>query len=209
MIKHMNSRRIEAFSDGVLAIIITIMVLEFKVPKGGGLVMLKTLLPIFISYVLSFIYIGIYWNQHHHLFQAVDNINGKIMWANLNLLFWLSLIPFTTSWMGQNQFTLWPVILYGIILMMCAISYSLLTKFLLKLHHKESALVKAITKTKKELFTLFIYAAAIPLAFVNPFISLVLYFAVAVYWFKPDGRIEEEMIDPEQPFTEGDEVIPE
>ncbi len=189
----LKSNRLEAFSDGVLAIIITIMVLEFKIPKTTELSSLAPMLPVFVSYILSFITIAIYWNNHHHLFSAVETINGKVMWANMMLLFWLSLLPFATAWMGENNFTKWPVFVYGLIVICCGLSYFLLTKALMKIHDNESALVLAITKNKKEQFTILIYLCGIGACFFNPFIALGIYFIATLLWFIPDRRIEQEM----------------
>jgi uncharacterized membrane protein len=182
--------RLEAFSDGVLAIIITIMVLELKVPHGDDLPALYSLIPVFISYVLSFIYIGIYWNNHHHMFQAAQHVNGPILWANLHLLFWLSLIPFVTGWMGENHFAARPVSLYGLVLLMAAIAYFILSRALIKRHGQDSTLAAAIGNDFKGKASLFIYAAAVPLSFINPWIAFGLYVLVAIIWFIPDRRIE-------------------
>lgn len=189
----LKSNRLEAFSDGVLAIIITIMVLEFKVPKATELSALIPLIPVFISYALSFIIIAIYWNNHHHLFIAVESINGKVMWANMNLLFWISLLPFATAWMGENNFTKWTVFIYGVVLLGCGIAYYILTLTLIKIHDKESMLVTAINKNKKEQITTVLNLAGLGCCFINPYISLVIYFGVVILWIIPDRRIEEEM----------------
>jgi uncharacterized membrane protein len=189
----MNKSRIEAFSDGVMAIIITIMILEIKVPHQNTIGSLQPLIPVFISYVLSFIYVGIYWNNHHHMFQATKNINGKILWANLFLLFWLSLIPFATSWVGEQHFSTIPMSIYGFILLMCAISYTLLQNKIMKLEGKESVLYQAVQKDKKGKLSLLFYILAIPLAFVSPWISGLLYIAVALIWIVPDRRIEKQI----------------
>lgn len=189
----MHKGRLEAFSDGVLAIIITIMVLELRPPHEADLVSLKPLLPKFISYVLSFIYLGIYWNNHHHLWQAVKHVNGRVLWANLHLLFWLSLIPFVTSWMGENNFAQMPVLCYGVALIMAALAYYLMVLALLACHDKESTLVKALGNGNKERLSLVLYAAAIALSFINPYIALILYAVVAVIWFIPDQRIEKAL----------------
>ena len=186
----MKKGRLEAFSDGVLAIIITIMVLEIKVPHGGNLNALKSLIPVFLSYVLSFIYIGIYWNNHHHLFQAVKQISGSILWANLHLLFWLSLIPFVTGWMGENHFSETPMALYGVVLLMAAIAFTILQKLVLSEHGADSLLSKALEKGVKEKLSLFLYVLAIPSAFVNPWISAAIFIIVALIWIVPDKRIE-------------------
>ena len=186
----MNKGRLEAFSDGVLAIIITIMVLEIKVPHGGNLNALKSLIPVFLSYVLSFIYIGIYWNNHHHLFQAVKQISGSILWANLHLLFWLSLIPFVTGWVGENHFSETPMALYGGVLLMAAVASAILKKLVLSEHGADSLLSKALEKGVKEKLSLVLYVLAIPLAFVNPWISAAMFIIVALIWIVPDKRIE-------------------
>ncbi len=191
----MSSARLEAFSDGVLAIIITIMVLELKVPHKDDLYSLKPLLPVFLSYVISFIYIGIYWNNHHHMMAVVEHVNGKVLWANIHLLFWLSLVPFATGWMGENNFTLWPVALYGILLMMAAIAYYILAQALIKLHGKNSTLAKAIGRDQKGIISLVIYALGVALCFVNSRISLALYALVAVIWLIPDKRIEKKIME--------------
>ncbi|MDQ6610073.1 MAG: TMEM175 family protein [Bacteroidota bacterium] len=186
----MRKSRLEAFSDGVLAIIITIMVLEMKVPHGSELASIKPLLPVFFSYVLSFIYIGIYWNNHHHMMQVVEQVNGRILWANMHLLFWLSLVPFVSGWMGENNFTTWPVVLYGAVLFMNGVAYYILERYLVQLHGKASLLAKAVGKDPKGILSVFIYLVAIGLAFVNAWISLGLYALVALIWIIPDSRIE-------------------
>jgi uncharacterized membrane protein len=182
--------RLEAFSDGVIAIIITIMVLELKVPHGAALDALRPLFPVFISYVLSFVFIGIYWNNHHHLLHAAGKVNARILWANLYLLFWLSLIPFVTGWMGENHFATLPVALYGTVLLMAGLAYFVLARALAAHHGKDSKLAMALGKDTKGIASLIIYAAAIPLSFVNPWIAFGLYVLVAVIWFIPDRRIE-------------------
>jgi len=189
----MNKTRLEAFSDGVLAIIITIMVLELKIPHGTDLAALKPLLPIFLSYVLSFIYIGIYWNNHHHLLQATRQINGKILWANLHLLFWLSLVPFATGWMGENHFAPLPTALYGVVLLGAAIAYELLEHLIIKHHGSDYVLAEAVGKDWKGKISLAFYIAGIPLAFVNQWIAGALYIAVAAIWLIPDRRIESKI----------------
>jgi uncharacterized membrane protein len=187
----MQKTRLEAFSDGVLAIIITIMVLELKIPHGTEWDALKPVLPSFISYVLSFIYLGIYWNNHHHLLHTVKHVSGSILWANLHLLFWLSLVPFTTGWMGENHFETIPVALYGIMLLMAAISYYILQLQILKKHGgKDSVLARAIGKDLKGKISPGIYVVAIISAFYNPKIAGMLYVLVAVIWLIPDNRIE-------------------
>jgi uncharacterized membrane protein len=186
----MRTGRLEAFSDGVLAIIITIMVLELKVPEGTDWAALRSLLPVFLSYVLSFIYLGIYWNNHHHLFQAAEQVNGRVLWANLHLLFWLSLVPFATGWMGENHFAAFPVALYGVVLFCAAIAYFLLSQSLLAHHGKESTLARALGRDFKGKISVVIYAAAIVLSFLQPWLAIVLYVAVAIMWLMPDRRIE-------------------
>ncbi len=186
----MGKGRLEAFSDGVLAIIITIMVLEMKVPHGDTLQALKPLFPVFLSYILSFVNIGIYWNNHHHLFHAVHQINGKVMWANTHLLFWLSLMPFVSGWMGENHFAAWPTAIFGFDLCMCGIAYFILVRALIGLHGKTSVLAKAIGNDVKGKISVVGYAAGIALACVNGWISLALYASVAIMWVIPDKRIE-------------------
>jgi uncharacterized membrane protein len=186
----MGKGRLEAFSDGVIAIIITIMVLELRVPQGGDLSSLKPLIPKFLCYLLSFIYLGIYWNNHHHMFHAVKEVNGGSLWANLHLLFWLSLIPFTTAWMGENNFTKWPVVFYGFVLFMDAIAYTILSETLIHNHEKNSKLAMAIGKDFKGKLSLALYALAIIVAFKYESISLALYTIVALIWLIPDTRIE-------------------
>ena len=186
----MGQGRLEAFSDGVIAIIITIMVLEMKVPHGDGLATLKALIPVFVSYVLSFVYVGIYWNNHHHLLHAVRHVSGATLWANLHLLFWLSLIPFVTGWMGENHFHALPVALYGVVLLMAGFAYTILVRVLVRHHGHESALARAIGRDFKGKVSLAAYVAAIPLAFVHEWIAMALYLAVAIMWLVPDRRIE-------------------
>jgi uncharacterized membrane protein len=187
--------RLEAFSDGVIAIIITIMVLELKVPQGANFAALRPLIPVFISYVLSFIYLGIYWNNHHHLLQAVRYVNGRTLWANQHLLFWLSLIPFVTGWMGENHFATIPVALYGLVLFFAAIAYFILTRTLISHHGKDSTLAIALGRDTKGKGSLVIYFVAIPLAFVNSWLACALYFLVAAMWLIPDRRIEKNLIN--------------
>ncbi|HHF7366439.1 TPA: TMEM175 family protein [Legionella bozemanae] len=189
----MKTTRLEAFSDGVLAIIITIMVLEIKIPHGDTFASLISLGPIFLSYLLSFIYIGIYWNNHHHLFTAAESISGKVLWANLNLLFWISLFPFATGWMGENHFTATPTSFYGIVLLMAAISYSILVHTLILHEGKESLVSKAIGNDFKGNISIVLYALAIPLAYVYTWIAQILYVIVAIIWFIPDKRIENKI----------------
>lgn len=191
----MNKGRIEAFSDGVIAIIITIMVLELKTPHGETLHALLPLLPVALSYVLSFVYVGIYWNNHHHLFHAVKQVRGGVLWANLHLLFWLSIIPFVTSWMGENHFSQWPVIMYGVVLLMNALAFILLSKILVIQAGPDSTLAKAVGKDRKGAISLAIYIVSVGVAFVNPTISLALYTLVAIIWFIPDRRIERVLLN--------------
>ncbi len=189
----MTKSRLEAFSDGVVAIIITIMVLELKVPHGSDLIVLRPLIPVFLSYVLSFVFLGIYWNNHHHLFQAIKHVDGRVLWANLHLLFWLSLIPFVTAWMGENHFTSWPVALYGMILLFSAIAYFILTRALLSIHEKDSVLAIALGSDFKGKISLFLYALAIPLSFFKSWMACLIYVSVAILWLVPDRRIEKTL----------------
>jgi uncharacterized membrane protein len=186
----MTRGRLEAFSDGVLAIIITIMVLDLRPPHSGNLNSLQPILPNFISYALSFTYVGIYWSNHHHLFQAVKGVNGKILLANLHLLFWLSMTPFATAWLAQVGISTWPVALYGLVLLLSAIAYTLLTMALISHHGRESVLAKAIGSDFKGKLSLGLYLTGIILAFVFPWASYILYFVVAIIWIIPDRRIE-------------------
>ncbi len=186
----MHKGRLEAFSDGVIAIIITIMVLEMRSPHGADIEALKPLIPVFLSYVLSFIYLGIYWNNHHHLLQAAKHVDGRILWANMHLLFWLSLIPFVTAWMGENHFASGPAMLYGVVLLCSAIAYTILVRALLARHGKDSVLAVAIGSDIKGNVSIAIYAAAILMAFKCPAISCALYALVALIWLAPDTRIE-------------------
>jgi uncharacterized membrane protein len=186
----MTKGRMEAFSDGVLAIIITIMVLELRVPHGTSLLALKPLLPVLVSYVLSFINVAIYWNNHHHMLQAAHKVNGSVLWANTHLLFWLSLFPFVTAWMGENNFTTVPVALYGMISMMAGIAYYFLAHCLIDLHGRDSSFSKAIGNDIKGKISVIIYAIGIGLSFIQPFVGLALYFLVALMWFVPDKRFE-------------------
>ncbi len=190
----MTKTRLEAFSDGVVAIIITIMVLEMRAPVGSQPGALRPLLPVFLSYVMSFIFLGIYWSNHHHLLQAVKHVNGPVLWANLHLLFWLSLTPFVTNWMGENHFAAWPVALYGVVLLCAAIAYFILTRTLLSLHGKDSDLATALGSDFKGKVSMVIYAAGIPLAFVNSWLAGALYALVAIMWLVPDRRIEKTLV---------------
>jgi len=186
----MKKGRIEAFSDAVVAIILTIMVLELKVPHEASFEGLKPLIPIFLSYVLSFIYVGIYWNNHHHMFMVVKKVNGAVLWANMHLLFWLSMVPFTTAWMGENHFAAAPVALYGFVLLMNGIAYYILVNSLIKHHGEESVLKKAIGSDIKGKLSVVVYAIAIPCAFFNVWIAGSLYILIALVWLIPDLRIE-------------------
>jgi uncharacterized membrane protein len=187
----MGKGRLEAFSDGVIAIIITIMVLEMKVPHGAAWSDLNKLGPVFLSYVLSFANVGIYWNNHHHMLHAVKRVNGAILWANMHLLFWLSLMPFTTGWMGENHFAALPVALYAFDLLMCAVAYTVLQGRIIKLHGGDSALAQAVGSDVKGKLSVAAYVAAIPIALLGwPWVAGALLIAVAVIWFLPDRRIE-------------------
>ena len=190
----MSRSRIEAFSDGVFAIIITIMVLEFRVPHSSDWQELKNLLPVFLSYILSFMFLGIYWGNHHHLMHTANKVSSGIIWSNLNLLFWLSLIPFATGWMGENNFTRNPVIAYAVLLLMCGASYTFLRKSIEKHHNKESGIFKALQKLKvKEYISVISYSASIGFAFINSYISGVIFLFVAIIWIIPDKNIEKAL----------------
>ena len=189
----MTKGRLEAFSDGVIAVIITIMVLELKVPHAVELSALKPLLPVFLSYVLSFIYLGIYWNNHHHLFQATEQVSGGILWANLHLLFWLSLFPFATGWMGENGLAAIPTAVYGFVLLMAAIAYYILECTIIAKEGRDSLVAQAVGRDWKAKLSLVLYLAAIPLAFVSPWIAAGLYVFSALLWLIPDRRIEREL----------------
>ncbi|MBK8611688.1 MAG: DUF1211 domain-containing protein [Chitinophagaceae bacterium] len=195
----MGKGRLEAFSDGVLVIIITIMVLELKVPHGSSPEDLKPLIPVFFSYVLSFIYLGIYWNNHHHMLHSVHKVNGRILWANMHLLFWLSLTPFTTAWMGENHFETWTVALYGFVLFMAGLAYFILAKSLVRAHGKESLIAQALGKDWKGMLSVILYIVGIGLTFINPWIGFSIYILVAVMWFIPDKRIEKKMYENQPP----------
>ncbi len=186
----MKTGRLEAFSDGVLAIVITIMVLEMRAPEETSLKGLLEVAPVFLSYLLSFIYLGIYWNNHHHLLQVTQKVNGKILWANLHLLFWLSLIPFATSWAGENYQTSEPIALYGLILLMAAVAYWLLEIQLIKFHDENSPLAKITRRGNKEHLSIIIYVLSIPLAFLNSWLSIACFLGVAILWIVPDRRLE-------------------
>ena len=186
----MKKGRLEAFSDGVIAIIITIMVLELKVPQTAGWSALAAVTPGLVSYVLSFVFVAIYWNNHHHLMQCVDRVNGGILWANCHLLFWLSLIPFVTGWIAVNHFATLPVALYGVVLICAAIAYFILVRALIKLHGNDSLVAVAMGRDLKGKISVVVYAVAIPLAFVNPLWGFGLYVVVALAWLCPDPRVE-------------------
>ena len=189
----MQKNRLEAFSDGVLAIVITVMLLEMKVPSGAGLDALRPLLPLFLSYVLSFLYVGIYWNNHHHMMHVASTVNGAVLWANLHLLFWLSLVPFVTAWMNTNHFASAPIALYGCVLLMAAIAYYNLARCLAATDGHDSTLAAAFGRDVKGLVSILIYAIGIALSFASPWIALGLYVLVACIWFVPDRRIEGRM----------------
>jgi len=191
----MEKNRLEAFSDGVIAIIITIMVLEMKVPHGDDLAALKPVLPVFLSYVLSFIYVGIYWNNHHHLFKATKRVSGAILWANLHLLFWLSLFPFATGWMGENHLASTPTAAYGLVLLMAAMAYWILQRGIIAQQGRESLLATAIGRDWKGKLSPTLYLAAIPLSFVNPWIANGIFVLVATLWLIPDRRIERLLVN--------------
>lgn len=185
----MSTGRMEAFSDGVIAIIITIMVLELTVPHETDLAALRGVVPIFLSYVLSFIYVGIYWNNHHHLLRVVQRIDGRALWANLHLLFWLSLVPFGSAWLGENNFAAWPAALYGAILTFAAIAYFILTKALIAANGGDSVLATAIGHDFKGKISIVLYLVAIPLAFINEWLACAIYVLVAIMWLVPDRRL--------------------
>lgn len=189
----MSKGRMEAFSDGVIAILITIMVLELKVPREADLAALLPLVPVFLSYVISFLFLGIYWSNHHHLLQAIKHVDGRVLWANLHLLFWLSLIPFVTGWMGENNFAPWPVACYGVVLLFAAIAYFILTRVLIALHGRDSVLGTAVGRDFKGKVSIVIYLSAIPIAFVDSWFACALYILVAVIWLIPDRRIEKTL----------------
>jgi uncharacterized membrane protein len=189
----MTKGRMEAFSDGVFAVIITIMVLEMKAPNGASLSALQPVLPDFLTYILSFVFVGIYWNNHHHLMQAAQHVSGGILWANLHLLFWLSLVPFVTAWMGQTDFAAWPAALYGMVMLFAGTAYFILTRSLIAHHGKDSTLAASIGDDRKGKMSLAVYAVAIPLAFVHPWIACACYVGVAIMWLIPDPRIEKAL----------------
>lgn len=186
----MGKGRLEAFSDGVIAVIITIMVLELKPPHGSEPAELLGLVPTFLTYVLSFIFVGIYWVNHHHFFHIIHKVSGGLLWANLHLLFWLSLIPFTTAWMGENHFTTWPVAIYGVNLLACAIAYTLMTIIAVNVHGPDSEIARAMGRDRKGKLSLIIYIVSVAVAFISPITSCVLFAVVALTWLVPDKRIE-------------------
>lgn len=186
----MSKTRLEAFSDGVIAILITIMILELKIPEGTDLHALRPLVPIFLTYVMSFVFLGIYWTNHHHMLHATERVNGAVLWANLHLLFWLSLTPFVTGWMGENDFAPLPTAVYGIVLLCAAIAYTILQMAIIRLEGPQSRLAAAVKKDVKGKLSIVMYVAAISLAFVQTRISYVLYITVACIWLVPDRRIE-------------------
>lgn len=191
----MSKGRLEAFSDGVMAIIITIMVLELAVPEGADLAALRGVLPTLVGYTLSFVFLGIYWNNHHHLLQTARQVNGRVLWANLHLLFWLSLIPFATAWMGETSFAALPTAVYGLLLLFSAIAYTILTRALIAVHGADSVLAKAVNRDVKGKLSLVLYLSAIPLAFVSRWLAGGLYVLVAVMWLIPDPRIERTLAE--------------
>ena len=195
----MGKNRLEAFSDGVLAIIITIMVLELGAPHGDSISDLLPLLPTFLSYVLSFLYVGIYWNNHHHLLHTVHRVTGSILWANLNLLFWLSLFPFATAWMGETSFAPWPALIYGVVLLMAAIAYEILQTLIVATEGKQSALAQAVGRDWKGKASLLCYIVAICVALFWPWLAHLLYVVVALIWLIPDRRIERVLRAPSEP----------
>jgi uncharacterized membrane protein len=202
----MPKSRLEAFSDGVIAVIITIMVLEMKVPHGTDLASLEPLWPVFLAYVLSYVYVGIYWNNHHHLMHAVHGINGSILWANLHVLFWLSLVPFMTAWMSENHFAPLTVALYGVVLLLTGFAFVLLTQCLIAIAGQDSEIAHRLRDDRKGKLSVVVYAVAIPLAFVKWWIAIALYAAVAAVWFIPDRRIEKRKgasltSEPDRPDT--------
>ena len=197
----MGKNRMEAFSDGVLAIIITIMVLEMKVPHGTDLNALRPLLPVFFSYVLSFVYLGIYWNNHHHMLHVTEHVSGAILWANLLLLFWLSLFPFVTGWMGENRFAAMPTALYGVVLLMAAVAYWILQQAIIARHGRESILARAVGGDLKGKISPLLYVMAIFAAFVVPWVAQALFVFVAALWLVPDRRIERALAGSKEPVS--------
>jgi len=194
----MTKNRLESFSDAVIAIILTIMVLEIRVPHSADLAALKPLFPVILSYLLSFIYLGIYWNNHHHMFHTIERVSGSILWANMHLLFWLSLIPFTTGWVGENHFAAAPMALYGVVLFMCAVAYWILQHFLITNHDHHNLLGRAVGKDLKGKASVGLYLISIPSAFIHPAISGSIYAFVALMWLIPDSRIEQKVAEREK-----------
>ena len=190
----MNKNRLEAFSDGVIAIIITIMVLEMKVPHGDTLASLQPLIPVFISYVLSFVNVAIYWNNHHHMLHAAKKVNGTVLWANIHLLFWLSLFPFVAGWMGENHFSEWPVVMYGVVSTMAGVAYYFLARSLAKLHGKDSTIAIALGKDWKGILSIVIDVIGIALTFIHPWLGIAMYILLAAIWLIPDRRIESKLV---------------
>ncbi|HEU4883971.1 MAG TPA: TMEM175 family protein [Longimicrobium sp.] len=203
----MGTGRLEAFSDGVMAIILTIMVLEMKVPHGADFSALGPLLPVFLSYVLSFVYLGIYWNNHHHMLHVTERVGGGILWANLHLLFWLSLVPFVTGWMGENHFATVPTALYGVVLLMAAVAYTILQAAIVAREGRDSLLARVTGSDLKGRISMVMYLAAIPLAFVRPWMAGALYVAVALTWLVPDTRIERALIEAHERAGGGDPAV--
>jgi uncharacterized membrane protein len=189
----MGKGRLEAFSDGVIAVIITIMVLEMKVPHGAALSDLLPVLPVFLSYILSFIYVGIYWGNHHHLFHLIKHVDGRLIWANNHLLFWLSLVPFSTGWMGENHFATWPTVLYGVNLLLCGAAYNVMVHAVCKANPDVQLTGHASQGNRKRIWSVFLYLAALPLAFVHVLLADALFVAVAIMWIIPDRRIEKAL----------------
>ena len=191
----MNKNRLEAFSDGVIAILITIMVLELKIPHGGGWAALRPVLPVFLTYLLSFVFVGIYWNNHHHMLHMATSIDGRILWDNLHLLFWLSLVPFATGWMGENDFAPFPTAAYGLLLFLCGVAYTLLQAAIIAHQGPQSRLAAAVGRDLKGKLSAVAYAVAIPCAFASRWIALAIYVAVSLMWLVPDRRIESRLTD--------------
>lgn len=200
----MGTNRLEAFSDGVMAILITIMVLELRAPEGTTLNDIKPLLPTFTAYLLSFIYIGIYWNNHHHFWQAASRVTGGALWANLHLLFWLSLLPFATAWLGENYLGSTPSALYGVILLMASIAWYIMARVVVKAEGKNAVLALAFRSDTKTIISMLAYLVAIGLAFLSPFVSNIIYAAVAVYWLVPDKRVERVLLRQKSPVEDTD-----
>jgi uncharacterized membrane protein len=198
-----NKTRLEAFSDGVIAILITIMVLELRIPEGADWNAVRPIVPVFVTYVLSFVFLGIYWNNHHHLLHAADRITGAVLWANLHLLFWLSLTPFATGWMGRNNFAPLPTAMYGVVLLLSGIAYTILVRTIIAADGPSSRLKAAIGNDAKGYLSLVMYAFAIPLAFVNRWVAYALYVAVALMWLVPDRRIERRLDAESHPHHDG------